>query len=534
MRSFAVIASAIRDSARKVTRIRQGTDWPAEPDHSLVDLAALLFAIARLLAGRLGDASLEGQTPRAFPSLKDGLEILAALPPKTDRKTLYRYAIQGLQAIEAVLRKPRDRHLLSRPVTLPTVKHEHDALVSGTVQFWFRPRSELSDLRRERREASKKPLPMEPRRYPENHLETLGAYWQANLELPSCQPLNSFDPMLDEHLLVSDIGGLAREESFRVALCPLEGEFHPHFEIREEGTRFCIHQPSPMAAQAALERHLNLLLEAACRQQVDLILLPELTVDSVSLDHIRKQLNTRLAEYPRAIVPGSFHFWEDEEPRPFNGTRLLDSLGAELLSHRKAGRFRITPEHVARAPHFFRCCTHVAGGGVLCDPIYEDIDRTASLQFLDTSLGRLAVAICADGIDHEQNTLYDAVRTLRPDLVLIVSMSFKTRRFEDLAEQLALLGIGTLMVNAACVCDSTAAPAPMLAIADLALPDLPGLPATRIRWRAGNADAEFFDRDRETWDPTKPGSASATDWLAAGEQRLGLILDLSPHFKVKS
>jgi len=37
------------------------------------------------------------------------------------------------------------------------------------------------------------------------------------------------------------------------------------------------------------------------------------------------------------------------------------------------------------------------------------------LEFLDTSLGRLAVAICADGIDREQNTLHDAIRAIRPE-----------------------------------------------------------------------------------------------------------------------
>lgn len=524
-----VLASAIRDSARKVIQRREAAD--------LVELTALLFAVARLLAGRFADASLEDQEAlleaKAFLSLEVGLEILAALPPGMDRETLYRHAIQGLQAVEANLESPRDRNLLSRPVTLPTVEHEDDVLISGRVRFWLRPRSELRELRRERRKASATSLPMAPRRYPESHLETLGAYWEANPQLPPCRPRNASGRELEDHSLVSDSGALAREGSFRIALCPLAGEFFPHFEIRGDGSRFCIHRPKPMAAQEKLQGHLELLLEAASEQRVDLLLLPELTVDSDSFDHVVERLAQRAAEHPRAIVPGSFHVWVDGE-RPFNETRLLDGLGGELLTHRKAGRFRITPEHVARSPHFFRHCPHVRSGGALADSIPEDIDRTASLEFLDTSLGRLAVLICADGIDLGPNTLYDVLRDLRPDLTLIVSMSFKTEPFDRLAEDLARLGIGSVMVNAACVCDGTEERQTVLALADLALPDLPGRPASRVRWRAGNDAVELYDRQNATWAPAEPGQDSATGWLAGGGQQLGLILDLGPHFQAKA
>jgi len=524
---FSVLARAIRDSAR---------------NDSFIELAAVLFAVARLIAGRFADASLEDQDqePNAFPSLQSGLKILTVMPLDADRATIYRYSIQGLQAIEAALETPRDRHLLRQPVFLPTIEHQGDVLLSGMVRFWLRPPSELSELRQERRKASRtrkappgdddenrKSLPMELRWHPERQLNTLGAYWQANPELPPCRPRN---PIHREHFLVTDSGKLAREESFRVALCPLAGEFHPHFEIREDGARFCVHRSRPMADPASLKKHLDLLLEAACRQRVDLMLLPELTVDGASRDYVAERLDERAAEHPQAMVPGSFHFWSAGEPRPVNEARLFDSLGAELLTHRKAGRFRITPRHVRDAPHFFRHCAHVRNDGALCDDIFEDIDRTASLEFLDTSLGRLAVAICADGIDHEQNTLHDAIRAIQPDLVLIASMSVKTGPFEQLAADLAQLGIGTLMVNAACV--NIDKPPPMLAIADLALPDMPDMLPTRIRWRAGDADVELYDRTSKRWVSAEPGGGSATDWLGDGDQRLGLILDLGPHFRL--
>ncbi len=547
MDPFSVLASAIINSAQKVVRARQATAWSRRRDGSIVELMALLFAVARLIAGRFADASLEDEEhPGAFPSLEHGLEVLTALPPDTERATLYRYSIQALQSFEKALETPRDRGALRAPVHLPTLEHEDDILLSGKVRFWFRPCSELRELRRKRRDEFSgargsrkkrqareeqrrdKQFPMKPRLYPERQLTTLGAYWQANPELPPARPQNACDRALDDHILVTDSGRLAREGSFRLALCPLAGEFHPHFEIGDDGGKFRVHQPNPMAASGILEQHLDLLLEAAGRQCVDLLLLPELMVDRPRLEHLTTGLAAREEEYPRAIVPGSFHFWPDGGALPTNETRLLDNLGDELLSHRKAGRFRITPEVVHRAPQFFRCCAHVQGGGKLRGHIYEDIDRIAALQFLDTSLGRLAVVVCADGIDREESTLFDTVRAVRPDLLLIVSMSVKTEPFEELTAELARLDIGTLMVNAACV--SAGEPQSLLAVADFALLDSPGMPSTRLRWSTLNAKPEVFQRRSGTWEPAQPTGASAIDWLRDGDQKLGLILDLNPHF----
>ncbi len=146
MDQLSVLASAVSSSARKVVRAREAGARLRALDGSLIELMALLFAVARLLVGRLASSSLEdGGPPRAFSSLEHGLKVLAALPTEIERATLYRYSIQALQSFEKALETPRDRHALRAAVDLPILEHEGEILLSGRVRFWFRPRSELRE-----------------------------------------------------------------------------------------------------------------------------------------------------------------------------------------------------------------------------------------------------------------------------------------------------------------------------------------------------------------------------------------------------
>lgn len=289
-----------------------------------------------------------------------------------------------------------------------------------------------------------------------------------------------------------------------------------------------------------LLEHLEAICKAAREEEVHLLVFPELTVDAEALRHVSEILRKTRGLHPYGVIAGSFHSWAGERkaaddwngPLPHNELVLLDDTGARLATHRKRGRFRIFSKFLKQLSVLFPGTPADSNGRPL--EIFEGIEYGAELQILDTTLGRIAFLICADAIAPDDRGYLPLVRRLRPDLLIVVAMSHQTEPFDAFAEDMSGHWIGTLVVNAFCICQATESLSTSprnLAQFDLALFERKDSAPTRVRWCYGGREAEcrYFksaDGNKE-WQTALP--PTGVSWLGGLDKKLGLVLNLGLH-----
>ena len=500
-----------------------------------LSLAAHLFAISCCLLQDQRDPGLfNGESVSVIRSWEDTLNQLGALGPETDVHTLYWMIIRILCAVEASLTE-RDGPILP---DFTEIKQP----LGGKVYHWLRPDSELARLRSDRfQDAPESKRPPPPPHHPTDHLNTLGMFWESDPLLPAFQSPAKQErhtiPLLKDSGRSAAVNGL-----FKIALCPLLGDFHPVFEIERSGRDFTTCRRAGIHNCVSMQEHLTGILEAASEGGVHLLVFPELCVDKSMRDHIRnwlfghnrKRLRDLRSVTLQGIIAGSFHVWRTANPnRPYNETVLLDQKGKNLMQHEKRGKFRIRRDQVNSAPQFF-----IHRPKTLQGEIEEKIQYGNHFQILETALGRLAVVICADVLEADPYGYQPLIERLHPDLLFIISMSAETERFESFFRRMAEHGIGTLFVNAACICDPQKSP--ILAAANLALFEPAGAPPSCLRWvwsKSAEDQAEFLVQrydfgvhgdERTCWKCIGFTDATGVSWLG---DRWGLVVNLGVQWQ---
>lgn len=159
------------------------------------------------------------------------------------------------------------------------------------------------------------------------------------------------------------------------------------------------------------------LVESLSSVGMDLLVLPELTVDADVLRPLREWLRGRKAHGFKLVAAGSYH--EPGPPRSNIG-RLIDHLGRVLVEHRKLCPMRVGPDS---------------------SPIDEDIEGGSELVLLWTPIGLAGLAICLDFCDEPSSPAAEVWYRTGADLLLVPSMGSETtnhaheRRAIELARQ---------------------------------------------------------------------------------------------------
>lgn len=524
-------------------------------DVDVLDLAAHLFALASQLFLNEGSPRLTmNRPPAAADNLDELLKRLATLPSGLNAQEFYWTLINALVLIEnEFCSRQSDALALYGSTSLQELPAGDFRGIGGEVHYWVRPESALAKLRDQRFEWAENPPP-DPQPHPGTYLSRLAMYWDSPREAPAAgrrAPVHRSVPLVDQ-----SGHDAKRRESFRIALCPLACDAHPQFEIDPQGELFYAWEPDSMRNPDVLHEHLRDLVRAAREQQVHLLVLPELTVHPDARGVLTSLLRERGSRWPYGVIAGSFHVWRREsgdgtETVRVNESLLLDHFGRPLLSHWKRGKFRVLDRDVHAMPAFFPFRP-----AELKREIFEDISWGKFLEVLETPLGRLAVLICADGIDRDTHHHFlPVVKSLRPDLLFVVAMSSETAPFERVFEDLSACRIGTAFVNADCVCRPASgkgdsqrpagdpegfepgmAPDPLLVYWDLALYEPEGAPATRVSWRKshGGGPKRYCFR-RRGWLPLSPRKDSEVFWLTRTEMPdgppLGLGFDLGHQWR---
>jgi predicted amidohydrolase len=225
----------------------------------------------------------------------------------------------------------------------------------------------------------------------------------------------------------------------RIALClpTVEiAEYDPH--VDQGAKRFGPVLPSYDNPADVLESLLRCALKADAR----LILFPELTFDSASLnrfltlwdDHTQLEMPSA----PRLVVLGSHHeFARETTSRNYSWMLSTDRGKQSHPALRDDGKWENQGEVVAHqklTPYVAREDEiKITEGEALRRHVYlfESIDEVPHprVTIFSGKEYKLAVVICVDYLDDE---LRDLLRDLRVDLIFIPAMSRKSRVFEDL------------------------------------------------------------------------------------------------------
>jgi Carbon-nitrogen hydrolase len=466
----------------------------SDSDYASIDLAAHLFAAATYLRQHHAHAAMDAEPLNPAIDLEEGLELAKAIP-STSFVDAYLRMCEALFGIDRSFDDARSvtRSVLPAQTALQPLHDGARPALFGTVQHWIRPRSDWRDARVYREEVMPSVNTYPPT--PADRLEALGMVWDRGESL-EVVPVRQHDL---PH----------RPGQFRIALCPLLCGAHPCFTVNSKGNQFTIDRMQAYSDPGALQRYLEALAPHLEASQIQLLVLPELSITEEARTQLFQML--QVSQCMVGIVAGSFHVWRDDDPAPHNEA-VFYVPGKTVWSHHKFGIFKVSDDHVRNLKTFFPALPP----DLLLEPwIYEGIHRGNALQFWDTQIGRIAIVICADAIAYE--SMIPAVERIRPDVLLLPSLSMKTDEFDQLGERLARLGISVFYVNAGCVCEVQ--PAAHAVLVHIALPTPNDAPPSRVSWKIGTSpQVRTF---RGAWRAAPP------DHVLGNND--GLVVDLALH-----
>ncbi|MBF0567970.1 MAG: hypothetical protein HQK95_03800 [Nitrospirae bacterium] len=153
----------------------------------------------------------------------------------------------------------------------------------------------------------------------------------------------------------------------------------------------------------AIEANINNIMSDAVRSKADILIFPELTIDSASLSFIEawlKEHNTY--SNIKLVIAGSAHCQESDS-RTTNKAVMLDYQGNKLWEHRKKKNFYLKASEMS---------DEMQKDLKLKDKVdlHERLDTTYPFSLLDTPIGRMATMICLDYLEETLRGIFGHVK----------------------------------------------------------------------------------------------------------------------------
>jgi predicted amidohydrolase len=192
--------------------------------------------------------------------------------------------------------------------------------------------------------------------------------------------------------------------------------------------------------------HLEEILRRCVDEDVNILVLPEFTIDAGLLLLIRKWLKENNREEVSSkqkglfmVVAGSFHIRQGEEGKEkiFNASVVLNHSGDDLWSQRKIQPFSFNRKDIKECQEI-KCLLKISDAGG-----YERIESDTAIRCLDTPLGRMILCICIDYFhdDHAQ-ALYKS----GANIFFVPAMSPGNSKFQATAEKLGSSNLAVAFV----------------------------------------------------------------------------------------
>ncbi|MEZ4295461.1 MAG: hypothetical protein R3B70_10840 [Polyangiaceae bacterium] len=380
--------------------------------------------------------------------------------------------------------------------------------LSGTVRVWRRP---PAAWRRVSVEAWKNG--------PSSSLHGLDMSWERPRQdgVLACHPVKQTD-FRPYDLLAPD--------GFSVALCPMMGAYCPEFTAVPGQPGFTV--GPRIKPHDWLLAQIDTTIRAAIGNSVKCLVFPELSVDLLARAETLERLSGWGPESTlRTVVAGSYHDHSGSGPPYPHEAVTLPGVG-RVGGHRKALFLQRKPGSLT-----------LPAGAVLGAPeglelLHEMNEPASDVRVLDTEAGRFAVLIASEATCPRMPVF---ARAARPDFLLVLAFSRAPSAFLQVADELAMLGISTLFVQAhgaAHLASPDEGDDPVLAFARLAIrADRTRHLPTRWRWR-WKAGVEVSGAPGSPWGPVPPLLRHVGHVLTRGdspESPLGMVLNIGAVFR---
>jgi predicted amidohydrolase len=168
------------------------------------------------------------------------------------------------------------------------------------------------------------------------------------------------------------------------------------------------------------------ILKPCIEREVDILVLPELSIDEQLLIFLKNwlKLNNRERVSSRKpglllVAAGSFHF-ESKTDKRLNTSTILNHSGDILWTQNKIKRFSFDTNDIQKKPEIQTLLKTSPVGG------YEYINETDTICCADTPIGRISVSICIDFFHKEHLEVYRQTKT---NIFLVPAMTYQNIRF---------------------------------------------------------------------------------------------------------
>ena len=214
----------------------------------------------------------------------------------------------------------------------------------------------------------------------------------------------------------------------RLAVSHLSAEAAVRGHCPTAACRFILTSTGDDAAQLGF---LDGVLRRCVDEQVSVLVLPELRVTPALLSEIRSFLKAQKPEdllNGRGLLAVAAGSWHIADGGHFvNRSEILTAHGETLWVHDKLAEYLITADNIRRRPELKTLLGLDDNGGT------EGILPGMEIQYCDTPIGRIAVAICAGFFERSLRELLVATRA---NIFLVPAMSHDTEPLVDCARDL--------------------------------------------------------------------------------------------------
>jgi hypothetical protein len=241
--------------------------------------------------------------------------------------------------------------------------------------------------------------------------------------------INTYVKFVNENSLNSEelnefyltLESIARTGSLAIALASHDSGFRCAFYTWVEGkTHFFRVTDIELPAKQKIKNKIEDVMSDALVYNVDILIFPEMVVDSDSLSVIAEWLDIHnTGAIIKMVVAGSFHYMDKGEHS--NKSVMLDYSGSVVWEQRKLHRFIIKANDMNTALQgLLKLHKKV--------DVQEAIDVVdPSLKFIDTPIGRMATMIC---VDYLETTLHPVFNHIKCGFLWLPAMTTSIEKFE--------------------------------------------------------------------------------------------------------
>jgi hypothetical protein len=274
----------------------------------------------------------------------------------------------------------------------------------------------------------------------EDHLQKLILY-EENLSRKI--EIQTIDPLVNELLI-------EQGENLAFAVAPISYNFNYSFKPFDsfQGLPYVFDE---IENWGKISRLINFILRKCIRENVHIVVFPELTINEKLRDYVSNWLKTNNKKKKIImVVAGSYHILKDKQKYKYENSCIVYRFdGKKLWEQRKMNQFQMDESDLKKLKSSkekgfekFRELLENSSR-----KSWEKIDISNKLTIYDSAIGRMAITICLDYFVKEKEKLLIEPHV---NLIFVPSMSRSLRRMNISNLDYGTFGMGSIFCANSC------------------------------------------------------------------------------------